>query len=414
MKAIIAGGGIGGLTTALCLHRAGVEVQVYESVKEIKPLGVGINALPHCVRVLTDLGLQEKLAMLAIATSELSYFNRYGQLFWSEPRGLQAGYKWPQFSVHRGGLQMILWEEVKRVVGEQAIHTNHHLEHFEDTGEGIKAWFIDKENGDKQTLAEGDILVGADGINSVVRAQLYPNEGPPVYSENVLYRGTTVMKGFLNGSTMAMIGSLKQKMVVYPIENLADGQQLVNWVANLKEGKSKLTARDWNRQADKERLIAIYSNWNFDWLDVPEMIAGSKAVYEFPMSDRDPLKRWSFGRVTLLGDAAHPMYPIGSNGASQAILDAESLARCLMDHSNPEIALQAYNDERLPATSRVVLQNRAKGPDEIMDIMEERFPEGFEPHEIPKAELAGIMDHYKQIAGFQVDSLNKKAALADS
>jgi 2-polyprenyl-6-methoxyphenol hydroxylase-like FAD-dependent oxidoreductase len=207
---------------------------------------------------------------------------------------------------------------------------------------------------------------------------------------------------------MAMIGSMKQKMVVYPISEEANekGEILVNWVANLKEGKSSLMERDWHRKADKNRLLDLYREWVFDWLDVPGMIAGAEAVYEFPMSDRNPLEQWTFNRVTLLGDAAHPMYPIGSNGASQAILDGECLARSLTRDAHPIAALKAYERERLPATGRIVLQNRAKGPDEIMELMAERFPEGFSPAEIPRREVHRIMDHYKKIAGFDIKTLN--------
>lgn len=409
MKVIIIGGGIGGLTTALSLHQAGFEVKVFESVKEIRPLGVGINTLPHCVRVLTNLGLQEKIAQNAIETSDLVYFNRFGQQFWTEPRGRFAGYKWPQFSVHRGVLQMILFDEVIERMGAETITKNHHLSHFEQNENEVIAHFIDKETGEKIHEEKGDILIGADGINSVVRQQLYPNEGPPVYSENVLYRGTTIMKPFLNGNSMAMIGSLRQKMVVYPIGKPdADGNCLINWVGNLKEGKSKLTARDWNRESDKARLVEIYKSWNFDWLDVPKMIDGAKAVYEFPMSDRNPLERWTFGRVTLLGDAAHPMYPIGSNGASQAILDADCLTECLKSTSSIEEALIDYDKERVPAAAKVVLQNRAKGPDEIMDMMEDWFPNGFKPEEVPHDKLAAVMDNYKKVAGFDIQTLNQK------
>ena len=410
MKIIIIGGGIGGLTTALCLHKAGFDVHVFESVKDVKPLGVGINTLPHSVRVLTHLGLQETMAKNAIETTDLVYFNKFGQQFWTEPRGRFAGYKWPQFSIHRGTLQMILWEEAKRVLGEDKLISNHHLSHFEQNEAEVKAIFINRETGEIIRQETGDMLIGADGINSVVRQQLYPNEGPPVYSENVLYRGTTRMKPFLNGTSMAMIGSMQQKMVVYPIDATPDenGDYLINWVGNLKEGKSKLTARDWNREADKARLVEVYKDWTFDWLDVPAMINGAKAVYEFPMSDRNPLDRWTFGRVTLLGDAAHPMYPIGSNGASQAILDADYLMECLVKFENPLEAFEAYDQERVPAAAKVVLQNRAKGPDQIMDLMEERFPQGFTPDEIPHEELANVMEHYKKIAGFDVQTLNQK------
>jgi 5-methylphenazine-1-carboxylate 1-monooxygenase len=411
MKVIIIGGGIGGLCTALCLKKAGFEVKIFESVKEIRPLGVGINTLPHCVRVLTNLGLQEKIAKTAVETKDLLYFNRFGQKFWEEPRGRFAGYKWPQFSIHRGNFQMLLFEEVIQTIGAENVLTNHHLQAFQEINDEVIATFINRETGEVIHQEKGDILIGADGINSVVRKQLYPTEGEPCYSDNVLYRGTTWMKPFLSGSSMVMIGSLKQKMVTYPIDpKLNDkGEQLINWVANLKETDSeKITVRDWNRQADKARLVEIYKNWNFDWLDVPKMIDDAPAVYEFPMSDRNPLDRWTFGRVTLLGDAAHPMYPIGSNGASQAILDADCLTEMLVNEPNILKALQNYDAERVPAAAKVVMQNRAKGPDQIMDMIEERFPEGFTEEEIPYDELETIMTHYKQIAGFDVQSLNQK------
>lgn len=410
MNVNIIGGGIGGLTTALALHEAGFSVKVFESVKEIRPLGVGINILPHCVRVLTNLGLQDKIAQSAIETSDLVYFNKFGQQFWTEPRGRFAGYKWPQFSVHRGVLQMILLDAVKERIGEKCLFLNHHLSHFEQSEDRVTAHFIDKESGEKLLESTSDILIGADGINSEVRKQLNPEEGSPVYSENVLYRGASKMKGFLNSTSMVMVGHLGQKMVAYPIANKPDedGNYLINWVANLREGKSKLTARDWNREADKQRLVDIYKNWNFDWLNVPEMINRAEKVYEFPMSDRNPLDKWTVGRVTLLGDAAHPMYPIGSNGASQAILDADALCEALKSEHSAELALSVYEAERLPATSSVVLQNRAKGPDQIMDMMEEWFPEGFSEEQIPHQALKEVMDNYKKVAGFDINTLNLK------
>jgi 2-polyprenyl-6-methoxyphenol hydroxylase-like FAD-dependent oxidoreductase len=410
MNVNIIGGGIGGLTTALALHEAGFSVKVFESVKEMRPLGVGINILPHCVRVLTNLGLQEKIAQSAIETSDLVYFNKFGQKFWTEPRGRFAGYKWPQFSVHRGVLQIILLDAVKERIGEKCLFLNHHLSHFEQSKDNVTAHFIDKETGEKLLESTSDILIGADGINSEVRKQLNPEEGSPVYSENVLYRGASKMKSFLNSTSMVMIGHLGQKIVAYPIANQPDedGNYLINWVANLREGKSKLTARDWNREADKQRLVDIYKNWNFDWLNVPEMISKAEKVYEFPMSDRNPLDKWTAGRVTLLGDAAHPMYPIGSNGASQAILDADTLCEALKNEKTAELALSVYEAERLPATSSVVLQNRAKGPDQIMDMMEEWFPEGFWEKQIPHEALRKVMDNYKKVAGFDINSLNLK------
>lgn len=412
MKVIIVGGGIGGLTTALCLHKIGIEVKVFESVSEIKPLGVGINLLPHSIRVLTNLGLETEIAKIAVETQDLVYFDKFGKKFWEEPRGRFAGYKWQQFSIHRGKFQMLLFEEVKNIIGEENVKTNHHLQSFEQIGEKIIANFSQKDIDNQLITEEGDFLIGADGINSIVRKQLYPNEGPPKYSKNVLYRGTSLMKPYLTGASMVMIGHLGQKMVAYPINPNIDenGNQLINWVGNLREvERAEILERDWNKQSDKIRLLEIYKNWQFDWLNVHDMIAKSEAIYEFPMSDRDPLPQWTFGRITLLGDAAHPMYPIGSNGASQAILDADSLANAILEEANIEVALQKYDQERVPITAKIVLQNRQKGPDEIMDLMEERFPNGFTEDEIPQEDLEEIMSNYKKIAGFDRQSLNQKS-----
>ena len=413
MKIIIAGGGIGGLVTAMRLHQDGHDVKVFESVKEVTPLGVGINLLPHSVRVLTNIGLQDKIAQIAVPTEELVYANRHGQFFWSEPRGKYAGYHWPQFSIHRGHFQVLLWEEAMRVLGTDKLIPNAHLQDFQELGDQVKASFINKETGEIIAEEFGDILIGADGIHSNVRKKLYPEEGGVVFSGNVLYRGTARMKPYLTGASMAMIGSMQQKMVIYPIstELDADGNQLINWVANLRQASGKeITVRDWNRTVGKEELLDLYKSWQFDWIDVPEMIEKTNGgIFEFPMSDRNPLPRWSFGRVTLLGDAAHPMYPIGSNGASQAILDADALALALQNHNDVVEALKAYDAERVPATAQVVLQNRQKGPDFIMDLMEERFPKGFRAGEVPHAELAEVMAHYKKVAGFDVETLNAKA-----
>jgi 2-polyprenyl-6-methoxyphenol hydroxylase-like FAD-dependent oxidoreductase len=381
-------------------------------VKEVSPLGVGINLLPHCVRVLTNLGLLEKISAIAVETKELVYANHYGQFFWKEDRGRFAGYKWPQFSIHRGHFQVLLWNEAKRILGDEALKTSCHLLDFKDEADQVTATFVDKESGKIVTTETADLLIGADGINSVVRKKLYPREGAVVYSGNVLYRGTSKINPFLTGSTMAMIGSMKQKMVVYPIGKEVDenGQQLINWVANVKEeAGAQLTVRDWNRKVDSKKLLELYKDWNFNWINIPEMIEKTMGgIFEFPMSDRDPLPRWTFGRVTLLGDAAHPMYPIGSNGASQAILDADALAIALMNESDIKLALEKYDAERVPATTKVVLQNRQKGPDFIMDYMEDLFPNGFEASEIPIDELSKVMFEYKLIAGFDIQSLNAK------
>jgi 2-polyprenyl-6-methoxyphenol hydroxylase-like FAD-dependent oxidoreductase len=413
MKIIIIGAGIGGLATALHLHRAGFDVNVYESVTEIRPLGVGINLLPHAVRVLTNLGLDNELNKVAVTTSELVYFNKFGQKIWQEPRGQFAGYKWPQFSIHRGTFQMILLEAIKKELGEQRIYTGHTLQRCKNTGNGVEASFINKETKEFITTAQADVLIGADGIHSVVRKQFYPGEGAPNFSGIVLHRGVTKAKPFLSGSSMIMAGHAAQKFVAYPIvPGVAEsGHQLINWIADLKAGKEgNIPVQDWNRKSDKQKLLTAFQSWQFDWLDIPALISNAEAVYEFPMSDRDPLPKWSFDRITLLGDAAHPMYPIGSNGASQAILDAENLTYALQTNEDPAIALREYESKRLPATANIVLQNRQMGPEQVMQIAEERAPDGFQHiHDvISQEELERIAAQYKKLAGFDKEMLNQK------
>ena len=412
MNVLIAGGGIGGLTLALALHRQGIECRVFEAASAFQPLGVGINLLPHSVRVLTLLGLEERLAATAIETAELVYYSKHGQRIWAEPRGRAAGYRWPQYSIHRGELQMALLAAARERLGPENVLAGHALESFTQEGDQVSANFIDRRTGSPVTTVEGDLLVGADGIHSTVRGHFYPGEKQPKFSGRLLWRGTTRTSPFLTGRSMIIAGHASQKFVAYPISPslAARGHSLVNWVAELTVGGDAEPPRDWNREVPIAKFLPAFESWRFDWLDVPALIQGAAAVYEFPMSDRDPVDRWSFGRVTLLGDAAHPMYPIGSNGASQAILDAASLSEALKRESSIESALAAYEAERLEPTSRIVLANRGQGPESVMQTVEERAPNGFERLDdvISAAELEQAASAYKQIAGFDRDSLNAK------
>jgi 2-polyprenyl-6-methoxyphenol hydroxylase-like FAD-dependent oxidoreductase len=410
-KLIIAGGGIGGLTTALCLHESGFDVQVYEATSEIKPLGVGINILPHAARVLTRLGLEQNLHDVAVATSELAYYSKHGKRIWQEPRGKFAGYNWPQFSIHRGIFQMLLLDAVTLRLGKEKIQTGFALHHALTKDQFVEAHFVNKKTAASCAI-EADVVVAADGIHSAQRQQLYPDEGPPKFAGIILHRGVTKAKSFLSGSSMIMAGSADKKFVAYPISSIDEtGDQMINWIADLKVGpKENLMPQDWNRHADKNKLLREFHDWHFDWLNVPSLIEHAEAIYEFPMSDRDPLPQWTFGHITLLGDAAHPMYPIGSNGASQAILDAETLTECLNKNDDIGVALQQYERIRLPATAKIVLQNRQMGPEQVMQIVEDRAPNGFHNlyDVISKEELEMIAAHYKQIAGFDKEALNKK------
>ena len=367
---------------------------------------VGINLLPHSVRVLASLELLPKLDELAIRTSALHYYNKLGQQIWAEPRGIDAGYPFPQYSIHRGRFQLMLLETVLERLGDEHVHLGHTLRSWQDQGDGIRVTF-DTPSGDR-TLS-GRCLAAVDGINSTARALLYPDEGPPIYGGRILWRATTVAEPFLDGRTMFMAGYQDLKFVAYPIARMDDGRALINWIAERSEPDHRQDVQDWNREVSVEKFRNTFASWRIGWVDVPALIDGAERVYEFPLSDRDPLPRWTHGRMTLIGDAAHPMYPIGSNGASQGILDAEALVNALESGSDLEAALAAYESERRPATAKIVLSNRQNGPEQVMQIAEERAPEGFDDVEnvIPRAELEAIAARYKATAGFSVEAVSR-------
>lgn len=406
---LIAGAGPGGLTAALALQAQGIPVQLFESVATLKPLGVGINLLPHAVRVLDAFGLSLKLAAIAIQTAELGYFNKFGQCIWMEPRGRAAGYAYPQYSIHRGLLQMLLFETVQERLGYTAVQTGYTLAGWQEEGEGIRVRFQTR-TGEMHDVW-GSCLIAADGIHSAARRQLYPNEGGPIYSGRILWRAVSVAPPFLTGRTMIMAGHQNQKFVCYPIspDDEKDGKALINWVAELNVPDWMPPKQDWNRQVDKARFAEPFHSWRFDWLDVPALIDKAETIYEYPLVDRDPLPRWSHGRMTLLGDAAHPMYPVGSNGASQAILDAETIANRLATTDDVVQALAQYEAERLPPTARITLANRQNGPEQVMQLAEERAPDGFTAIEevISRQELEEIAARYKQTAGFSITQVNR-------
>jgi 5-methylphenazine-1-carboxylate 1-monooxygenase len=426
LKVLIVGGGIGGLTAALSMHEAGIDVQLFEAAAEMKPLGVGINLLPHAVRELTELGLADELARIGVQTRELIYTNKFGQRIWQEDRGMHAGYHWPQYSIHRGQLQMLLWQVAMQRLGPQRLHSDHSLQSFSQSEKGVTARFVSRSvaasSGSRGQTAsdenaprgqwQADVLIGADGIHSAVRRQFHPNEGPPIWNGGILWRGVTRAKPYLSTASMIMAGYEWQKFVCYPISAVgADGLQVINWVAELKyRDRPELKREDWNKPGVLAEFLPPFESWDFGWLDCPGLIKGAAGSLEFPLVDRDPLPAWTQGRVTLMGDAAHPMYPIGSNGASQAILDARALSWRLATEGDPLQALQAYDEERRPPTSSLVLANRRNGPEKVMQMAEERAPKGYAHiHDVISAEeLAASAKEYKLIAGFDKDVLNQR------
>ena len=414
MKVIIAGGGVGGLVTALMLHARGIDCEIFEQADAIRELGVGINTLPHAIKELADLGLLERLDAVAIRTYELFYTNRFGQEIWREPRGLDAGYDIPQFSIHRGRLQSVIYQAVRARLGESRIHLNCRLGSFTQDEGGVTAYFFDR-NGAHQATARGDVLIGADGIHSVVRDKLFPNEGPPRWNGLMLWRGAIDWPTFLTGRSMVVAGGLAAKLVIYPIaEGSRPDKRLTNWavVGRVADGSTPVPQKqDWSRPGRFEDLMPHVQRFRIPYMDARALIEATNEFWEYPMCDRDPLPRWSHGRVTLLGDAAHPMYPVGSNGASQAILDARCLADQLKDADHPVHALWSYEQTRLPMTAEIVRMNRRGGPEGVIDAVEARAPDGFSNIDdvLSFEQRKAIVRGYASAAGFAREQVNKAA-----
>ncbi|WP_322988499.1 flavin-dependent oxidoreductase [Hoeflea sp.] len=414
MTILVAGAGIAGLTFALTCHQIGATARLFEQVDEIRPMGVGINLQPHAVRELMDLGFTDELEAIGIRTREVAYFSKHGHLIWSEVRGLDAGYDWPQFSVHRGELQLMLTRAVQQRMGPDALQTGWKASGFsQDSGQ--VALHLKNRCDDTRT-ERGHLLIAADGIHSAIRAQMNPDEGAPIWGGAVLWRAISRAKPFLTGASMAMAGHEWQKFVTYPISepDPDTGLAEINWVAELKKKPDAAWNReDWNRPGKLADFLPSFEAWCFDWLDVPALIRSAETIYEYPMVDRDPLDKWRQGRATLIGDAAHPMYPIGSNGASQAILDARVLGQSMVAQGLSETALIAYEEQRRPATSRIVVANRGNGPDQIMQVVEEKCQGMFDTitDVISADELQEYAARYKALAGFDRDSLNSRPPL---
>lgn len=409
MRVIVVGGGIGGLSVALSLHQIGLDPHVFESAAAFQFLGLGINVQPHAVRELTELGLGDELARTSIPTAELAYYNKHGQLIWSEPRGIAAGYRWPQHSVSRGELQRLLLQTAQARLGADHLHIGHHLAAFAASDHGVTATFIDRATGRQVAHIEGDILVGADGIHSAVRHAFSPHE--ELHYEGVLnYRGVTAAPPYLSGATMVIAGHLQQRFVAYPIRRLADGNCLINWICVAKSDDPMLPLEEWGVRADKAAILARFGDWRFPWLDIPSLVTSTQDVSQFPDVDRDPLPQWSFGRVTMVGDAAHPMLPVGAQAGSQAIVDGRVLAASLLRHADPVQALRSYEHERMEAMNGMILRNRRLGPETVMQLAEERAPGGFADISavLSTDELQEAAISFKRAAGFDVETVNSR------
>ena len=416
MSVAIIGAGIGGLTLGLCLHKLNIPFQIYEAVNEIKPLGVGINIQPHAVRELYALGLKSELDIIGLQSKEVAYFSKQGGLIWSEPRGTNAGYNWPQYSINRGDLQMLLYKELIQIAGSNIVRTNATLKTWENSPEEIELTLIDRKSQRLMEKSNAKIMIGCDGINSTIRAKLYPHEGPAKWSGIMMWRGTTKGAKFLSGRSMVMVGEKKKKFVAYPIHEYTDGDVLINWICDLRyPADYTWLKQDWNREGCLQDILPSFKEWAFDWVDIPTLLKSTKHIFEYPMVDRNPLSNWTSDRITLLGDAAHAMYPIGSNGASQAILDASYLARSLEKKDITTAALKSYEKKRLSNVNRLIKANRADGPDKILEIVAKRSPNGYETigDVISELELKKISSDYKNLAGFEIKKLNASKAIIE-
>lgn len=400
----IIGGGIAGLALALNLHARGISARVYEGAAELRELGVGITLLPHAVRELTALGLGDEAARLGVENTTSAFYNRFGQRIFAEPRGRSAGYPFPEYGVHRGRLHMMLYRAVLDRLGPDAVAIGHRCSGVTEDDAGVRIAFTDP-TGAALPEVSASAAIACDGINSAVRAQFYPGETVRYTGINT-WRGTTRMRPILDGRTYLRVGSIRTgKMVIYPIGDDGSGTQLVNWVAEIESATS--SANDWNRTTDAKDVLPLFADWTFDWLDVPAMIAGAETIFEYPMVDKDPVDQWTFGSVTLAGDAAHPMYPRGSNGSAQALIDVRVLADQLAAHPIAD-ALAGYEAERRETTARIVRTNRATPPDVINIRVEELT--GDAPFDdlsrfITQAELQGLSDDYKRVAGFGLEDV---------
>lgn len=406
-RVAIVGGGIAGLSLALNLHQRGIDCTVYESAPEIKELGVGITLLPHAMRELTVLGLQDALRPVAIENAESRFFNRFGQLIYKEPRGIAAGYRYPEFGIHRGRLHLVMYKAACDALGANQIVVNRQCVGIDQDEQGVRLRLRETSTGAALPATSADVAIACDGINSAVRRQFYSDERVAFAGINT-WRGVTRHAPILGGHTYMRIGSIRTgKLVVYPIIDNVDGRgnQLINWMAEIQGDRP--TVNDWNKPGRLEEFLPIYRDWVFPWLDVTSMLRKAEMILEYPMVDKDPVGRWTFGRVTLAGDAAHPMYPRGSNGAAQALVDARTLAD-LFAANEPVAALQAYEAARLEATARIVRTNREHPPDFINIRVEELT--GDRPFTnlddfITQSELRALSEDYKRIAGFTVEAL---------
>lgn len=406
---LIAGGGIAGLALGLTLHQIGVPFHLFESSREMKPLGVGVNLQPHGVRELLDLGITEAdLDTVGLPAREWALVGLNGREVYAEPRGRLAGYDWPQYAVHRGQFHMLLYRKLLERAGPDCVTLGARVTGYRREGDGVVAE-IARADGTTGEVP-GRLLIGADGIHSRIRAQMHPGQPPIHWGGAVMWRGTVRAKPLRSGSSFVGLGTHRHRMVIYPISHPAeDGTALINWIAEVTVDASGGWPDDaWFKPVEVGDFVHHFDAFRYDWLDVPAMLARADCAYENPMIDRDPVPTWVDGPVALMGDAAHAMYPTGSNGASQAIVDARVIGARMLEHGVTPKALAAYDAQLCAPVSELVLRNRGMGPFGLLDLLDERCGGVFDDIDtvIPEAERRAFMAGYKSAAGFAIETLN--------
>jgi 2-polyprenyl-6-methoxyphenol hydroxylase-like FAD-dependent oxidoreductase len=345
LEIAVIGAGIGGLTAAVALRQAGFEVDVYEQAAELTEVGGGINMGPNAARILYRLGLGDALDREAVRPVSVH------QRRWQDGRTLQRAplnplceqlYGAPHLTVHRADLLAIIASGFP----PERIHLGHRLVGFADKGDHVEAWFA---NGSR---AAADVLVGADGIHSMVRAALFGDEAPR-------FAGCVAYRGLVPVERIADLGlELGSQSWVGPgahlVHYFVSRGRLLNFVGWTEH--DTWSREDWTDRATIARALAAFEGWH---PQVRRIIAAADTCFVWALFDRDPLPRWSAGRTTLLGDACHPMYPFMAQGAAQAIEDGAALAACLAGGGDPVETLRRYERLRLPRVSRLQEMSRA-------------------------------------------------------
>lgn len=409
-RVIIAGGGIGGLVMALTLHEIGVPCTVLESVNDIRPLGVGINLQPNAVRELEELGIgSDALDAVGTPAREWALVGLNGKDIYAEARGKFAGYNWHQYAVHRGKFHLMLYAQVLERLGPDAVRLGHKVTGYRTETDGTVTALIDLADGSTDEM-RAKLLIGADGIHSAIRAQMHPDQPPIHWGGTIMWRGTARAKPIRSGSSFVGLGTSRHRVVFYPISHPdEDGLADINWIAEQTFDSNHDWAKSgWFRAVSMSEFAHEFDGFVYDWFDLPALLAQSDVAYENPMIDRDPIPTWIDGPVALMGDAAHPMYPTGSNGASQAIIDARVIGRAMLDHGVTQAALAAYNDALCSPIGQVAMRNRSAGPFGLLDMVDARCDGHFDTIDdvIPAEERAAFMLAYQQAAGFAKDQLN--------